>query len=530
MKIALSTIQPIGNKPNAAPYSAAASVRRGWHLKHQRSPRRPRRATPPARRSAPARARRPAIRATSPPAASPPARRRPRRPGACSSVTRSAFRSLDHPVGSRRCDSCHAVGERDSRRSIPHAGVVGSPVIESESAARKLPAPRATTAGSRRADGRVPDRGDPRSGGETTIATSIRPRRTAPTSASAPSSGPRAPRARAAATSAAAAKRTPVASRIAFATAASGGHDRRLADAAHAVGVRADSATSTITVSMHRQVRGHRHAVVEEARVLHHALGIPDVLLVQRPADALRRAALHLALDVARVHGLAGVLDRGVADDLGCGRSRDRPRGRRGAPRSPGRPRARRRDARADDRPAGRRPSAPSIAIERQRLVLLAAAFSGIALPSSHFTSSSAQPQIFAARSRSCRDRRRARPRSRPCRSRRSCGCRRSGRSSRRSRCRRPSGASRSTGMPSSSAAMIAIDAREPPMSGLPVRTTAEPSMFTETIALDCRPALNQKPRRCRGPGSSRAAPCSAGASSRRAGVSTSPIGPYFGP
>ena len=39
-----------------------------------------------------------------------------------------------------------------------------------------------------------------------------------------------------------------------------------------------------------------------------------------------------------------------------------------------------------------------------------------------------------------------------------------------------------------------AIEARDPPISGLPVRTTAEPSSLTLTVALDCMPALNQKP------------------------------------
>src|SRR6202011_4300422 len=42
---------------------------------------------------------------------------------------------------------------------------------------------------------------------------------------------------------------------------------------------------------------------------------VVDVLLVQRPADALGHAALHLALDIARVDGAADVLHRGVADD-----------------------------------------------------------------------------------------------------------------------------------------------------------------------------------------------------------------------
>ena len=48
--------------------------------------------------------------------------------------------------------------------------------------------------------------------------------------------------------------------------------------------------------------------------------------------------------------------------------------------------------------------------------------------------------------------------------------------------------------MPSSSAAMFIIEAREPPMSGWPVTTTTVPSSLTLTWALDSPPALNQKP------------------------------------
>ena len=72
----------------------------------------------------------------------------------------------------------------------------------------------------------------------------------------------------------------------------------------------------------HRQVRGDRHAVVEEARVLELALGVVDVLLVQRPADALHGAALELALDIGRMDRRADILRRGVAadgDDAGVG-------------------------------------------------------------------------------------------------------------------------------------------------------------------------------------------------------------------
>ena len=50
------------------------------------------------------------------------------------------------------------------------------------------------------------------------------------------------------------------------------------------------------------------------------------------------------------------------------------------------------------------------------------------------------------------------------------------------------------TSRPSSSAAISAIDARLPPMSGLPVITVAVPFSFRFTVALDASPMLNQNP------------------------------------
>ena len=51
-----------------------------------------------------------------------------------------------------------------------------------------------------------------------------------------------------------------------------------------------------------------------------------------------------------------------------------------------------------------------------------------------------------------------------------------------------------STGRPRVSAAIIAMEARLPPMSGLPVTTTAPPSSLMCTAAVDSPPTLNQKP------------------------------------
>src|SRR5450631_1141701 len=64
----------------------------------------------------------------------------------------------------------------------------------------------------------------------------------------------------------------------------------------------------------HRQVRTHGHAIVEEAGVIDPAVFGVDVLFVERPANALRDAALHLALDIAGVDGAADILHGGVAD------------------------------------------------------------------------------------------------------------------------------------------------------------------------------------------------------------------------
>ena len=58
-------------------------------------------------------------------------------------------------------------------------------------------------------------------------------------------------------------------------------------------------------------------AFVEEAGVVQPAARVVDVLLVQRPADALRGAALVLAFDIGRIHRLAGILDDGVAQNFG---------------------------------------------------------------------------------------------------------------------------------------------------------------------------------------------------------------------
>ena len=66
----------------------------------------------------------------------------------------------------------------------------------------------------------------------------------------------------------------------------------------------------------HRQVRRDGHAVVEEARVLEAPVLVVDIFLVEGPADALRDAALQLALDIGGMNGGADILHGGVAEDF----------------------------------------------------------------------------------------------------------------------------------------------------------------------------------------------------------------------
>src|SRR5271156_2801806 len=66
----------------------------------------------------------------------------------------------------------------------------------------------------------------------------------------------------------------------------------------------------------HRQVEAGRHPVVEETEVTQRALVVVKIFFVQRPAESLRGAALHLSLDVARMNRLAGILRDGASQDL----------------------------------------------------------------------------------------------------------------------------------------------------------------------------------------------------------------------
>ena len=196
-------------------------------------------------------------------------------------------------------------------------------------------------------------------------------------------------------------------------------HDRRLADAAHAVGMRGVRHLDDHRVD-HRQIRGDRHPVVEEARVLHRAVGVAQVLLVERPADPLRRR--RPASGPRRSSGgwrgrrpgrrcSASTLDRPVSRidlDVTDVRRRSPARAARGERRL------------ADDRPAGPRGAAAPARRCSSGSGSPAAPSGGRARPSSptHLLAASTS-QIVAARSAELPHHIARPPRPPPCRSRR---------------------------------------------------------------------------------------------------------------
>src|SRR2546429_454443 len=91
-------------------------------------------------------------------------------------------------------------------------------------------------------------------------------------------------------------------------------NDGRPTDTAHAVRMARVRDLDEDRVD-HRHVGRDGHPIVEEARVLQLAVGAVDVLLVERPADALHGPALELPLDVGRVQRPTGVLGDRVAQD-----------------------------------------------------------------------------------------------------------------------------------------------------------------------------------------------------------------------
>ncbi len=94
---------------------------------------------------------------------------------------------------------------------------------------------------------------------------------------------------------------------MAFDTAASGGTSGTSADAPHTLRMFRIGDLEDHRIE-HGQVGAHRHAVVEEARVIELAVLVEDVFLAQRPTDPLGGAALDLAFDIARMDGTADVL------------------------------------------------------------------------------------------------------------------------------------------------------------------------------------------------------------------------------
>ena len=77
------------------------------------------------------------------------------------------------------------------------------------------------------------------------------------------------------------------------------------------------------------QIVRARHAVIHERAGDELAILVVDRAFEQRLADALRDAAMHLALDDHRIDDGAEIVDRGPCDDLARRRSADRPRPRR---------------------------------------------------------------------------------------------------------------------------------------------------------------------------------------------------------
>src|SRR5262245_42705147 len=67
----------------------------------------------------------------------------------------------------------------------------------------------------------------------------------------------------------------------------------------------------------HGQVQARWHAIVKEAGVEHLALVIEDVLLVERPTDALDDPTLDLPFHVTRMDSFTSILESGITQDLG---------------------------------------------------------------------------------------------------------------------------------------------------------------------------------------------------------------------
>src|SRR5262245_7500206 len=65
----------------------------------------------------------------------------------------------------------------------------------------------------------------------------------------------------------------------------------------------------------HGNIEAGRHSIIAEARIPHLVLGIEKIFFIERPANSLYRAALHLSFDIARMHSLACVLHSGVPED-----------------------------------------------------------------------------------------------------------------------------------------------------------------------------------------------------------------------
>src|SRR4029434_8847373 len=91
-------------------------------------------------------------------------------------------------------------------------------------------------------------------------------------------------------------------------------HDGHLANPTHTIGMARIRHFHKDRVN-HRQVKGRRHAIIEEAGIDHVTTVIVDKFFVQSPTDPLHHPALNLAFGIAWVDSPPHVLHRGVAQD-----------------------------------------------------------------------------------------------------------------------------------------------------------------------------------------------------------------------
>src|SRR6266849_10688927 len=96
-------------------------------------------------------------------------------------------------------------------------------------------------------------------------------------------------------------------------------HNRNLADATNAEWMARCRHFNNASLDQ-REVEAGRHSVIKQAAVTQNALVVVKVLLVQRPADPMGSATLHLTFDVARMNRFANVLRHRGAQNFNLAR------------------------------------------------------------------------------------------------------------------------------------------------------------------------------------------------------------------